>query len=113
MGDSPERQQMVLTQRMKGDVSQDHQLRVSVAVRKRGPRGWTGCEQLVKRLGNPTRSVREMRIGKVSAQGDQQIRDGRADPFQVDSGRGALVEGQPVKVTNCRGIRILPCGVLR
>lgn len=103
MSDSPERQQMVLAQRVKRDVSHDHQFRVSLTVRKRGPRGRTGCEQLAKRLSYPTGGVREMRVGKVSAQGDQQICDGRAGSFQVDSGRGALLEGQAVKITHCRG----------
>ena len=85
MGNAAERQQMVLAQRVERDVAHEHELGVLLLVRERGhgelPRG----EQLEKARRDPARSVREVLVRHVPAQGGEQFGHRRLGTLDVDT----------------------------
>ena len=84
-----EGQQVVLAERLEGDVTGEHELVVALVVREGGEVERTGRQELGEGEGDPAGRVGQMLVGGLTAEGDEQVGDGVLGGGEID-GRLAL-----------------------
>src|SRR2546423_6169509 len=89
-----EGEQMVLTQRLEGDVPCQNELVVALVVRERREVERTRRQQLGEGVGDPAGGVDQVLVGGIVAEGDEQVGDGALGGGQVD-GRLGLDGDEP------------------
>ena len=85
--DTGEGEQVVLAERVKGDVADDDELVVALVVGKRGELEGLRRQELGIGTCHPPWRVRQVFVAGIASEGDEEIPDGVLSCGQVDPGR--------------------------